>query len=964
MFMEKASKVKLQTSAFVVPNSNSATYIKDLFDAFSTHSKKPRLKRLAGERSKCKISSNSKFLPFDQQAELPVRGILKNPNKKVVAENISDTCLRDASKLNHCDTQHVNRHVTFSSKDDVLEPRKNTSPAVDFQSISNLFSNINIGFSAKGQTAETEKKLSTDEEETNKDRRRCARDKFAVQQVTEKQVSGIHHVSHASNFVLGQHDFSRANLFNATAPYGQVPPQSDSHNRVTLHDEMYTSSSGIPKISSAPYIPKLTIPVFNHSSGAYSCNQRWLDLSQDPYHKHDSDCSIDFSKAYPRPPAAYLSVSQSNLYRKPLFCSQEIGKNRSDHTLPCPRTPHLSPKELMQTICSIPEWTPRATGYGQTSTSEGFVGLPLNSLGEFISLDSGVKDGFNHIKSTSVVAGPSVSAVIHENVLHNPLINQRDLRSWDKMNLCKSQHRTGRIQDSSCMVDRCVLPSRISMIEQYGIEKRSNVIQGSDPCFSSVESVVDRMKVFHIACNHDQVEQPGGNRIRQLGNPDLLSLRVPRSTMRLMGKEFTIDGKDLEASEKKEVWTDKEVITENSGGNDTNTRFVVHPILGTLRETVTDLPKYKTSQASRSDPQTVVSESKNSSQFSDSHNKTRNQNGGTVSKEIQAYETHPCSPSSFASPNSYGSMLQESCSANIPLSKSSRFSICGPNLLPDSSQKVGRSCSIPEYKTTPLDGAHFPFKFPFPDLECGRNIHPAMSHNSFKGSPYFSGSRLKGTSVDYHRPSSPSSLRYPWAIPGTNYGADASILSRPDPFSLSTHSFNKNSFSSASLAHRPSFPVHSGLSKESRYAPRTDNHMKSKFRVRVPPHGKGSKRRQPPASKGSRKLPKIGKMKGQDDCSNAIAEVEAGNNVGDLQCSKQLEVPSSGLQDAGLTVHKDQIGESATNDFLKHAGPPRSGPIKLTAGAKYILKSCQKNDQANGETTNSSASVRASPSGS
>lgn len=986
---EKTSKLKLQTSANSVANANCSTYSKDLFEAIAAHVKKPRLKRLTKEKMKCKTPSTSKLLQNDQQAVSPVRGILKNHRRVIPAENSTDSIFYDAGILTNSSTQTVNKHVSFSRSDDVLELKRKAYPTVELetQTFSDSTSDISAASVEKGHPSERGKSLSIQEmKETELGISNSAAAEADVQLMTENLLSGRYHEADAPNFFSRQHGFSQGNWLNRSVSFGQGPLHIESPqwlkgcNRVTACDALYTSSSGIPSLSQERNIPKFTVPMYGYLSDASSSSRRLLDLSGDAGPDLDSSCSMDCLKAYPQPVSSYFSIQHENANARPLFSSQSIRENHNDHAFPYQWFPHLSPKELMHTICSLPDWNSRVAMCGEIGISENFIGLPLNSQGEFISLNSSGKDCLNPLKSMSTLRGPSLSSPMHENILSNSIINHIDIRSWNGMAPFKNQVQSCRIKDSGKEAANCDLPSGFDMFDQYGTGRTNTVMKGSDPDLYSLESDMDRMKVsqFEPRHNYEVQKHPRDEIIQQHGNSDHISVHVTQSTMRLMGQEFTIGGRGFEGLEDRELWMDKQIITDCSNNNGIETssiksphmpEFIVHPILGKLKGTATYVSEAEMKQAAEGAPPMMVPESKTSLHFSDSHNNVMQQHWDGLSKGILKPEKYPqFSLVSSLLSDSHKSTLENkfSCSYISPVERPG-VSIPGSTLL-NCSENMSRSRAQLENKHTSVPPAQLALKFPFSHSECGMHTEPSWSQNSFRVMhPGFLETRKKASLMGYRQShSGPGTVCHPCSMSGINFQTGPSSFPRPEPFLLFPSSGSENAFASTSLVHCPSVPTHPGFSSNSSMQNRVGekvnfgSQVESGFSVRIPAHGKRSKKRVPSVSGDcvrSSKIPKIGI---QEDSSCAVTAVQSANNFqGDAGCDRQVLELGSAEENAVTVecghngIHVDELGDCTETGPFKLTGAPRSGPMKLTAGARYILKPCQKNDQANSKSTNS-----------
>ncbi|XP_044503677.1 uncharacterized protein LOC123224171 isoform X2 [Mangifera indica] len=96
---------------------------KGILDSVIIHRKKQDLKHKS-LRKRHRIVKTTKLVTENQESVVPVRGILKNHKRDVLVQNASICSAQTGSQVNPCDIHHSDRHVRFSGKDDILGPSK------------------------------------------------------------------------------------------------------------------------------------------------------------------------------------------------------------------------------------------------------------------------------------------------------------------------------------------------------------------------------------------------------------------------------------------------------------------------------------------------------------------------------------------------------------------------------------------------------------------------------------------------------------------------------------------------------------------------------------------------------------------------------------------------------------------------------------------------------------------------
>ncbi|KAG8386749.1 hypothetical protein BUALT_Bualt03G0181400 [Buddleja alternifolia] len=178
--------------------------------------------------------------------------------------------------------------------------------------------------------------------------------------------------------------------------------------------------------------------------------------------------------------------------------------------------------------------------YVKRNINEDLVGLPLNSQGELITFSSRDKGDVNEIIKSSITTSPSIS--------------------WDYRTASKEKLNLFPMGDY--LKDKPVVfdPSRLDITES-----RCNGKRGID-------------YVENCLCKE-------GNRVQKSHRNEKI-----QPTLRLMGKEFTVGGREFQEFEDGHIWKDKHVIDEHHFNNTSISDEMMHdpniPFLGKMSNTL------------------------------------------------------------------------------------------------------------------------------------------------------------------------------------------------------------------------------------------------------------------------------------------------------------------------------------------------------------------------------------------
>ncbi|RVW39655.1 hypothetical protein CK203_109993 [Vitis vinifera] len=204
------------------------------------------------------------------------------------------------------------------------------------------------------------------------------------------------------------------------------------------------------------------------------------------------------------------------------FLPQSTTENHNTRALQYQPFSHLSSKELMDSLSSFPGSKHRALLFGEKCMDDDFFGLPLNSHGELIRLNSSGKDGLNHLKNPSTLSGSSCSLPFR--ITGSQVVGRTDAQ-WLGSERANNHYVPQLDSDPNLMKDTC-----------------------------------------HGCRQSDQIQYKKDNgKIHPREPSDQILMHTTQPTVRLMGKDVTIgrSSKDMQGLEDGKIWTDKEIITEN-----------------------------------------------------------------------------------------------------------------------------------------------------------------------------------------------------------------------------------------------------------------------------------------------------------------------------------------------------------------------------------------------------------------
>lgn len=889
---------------------------KDIAGGMSIRDKKPTVKRLATQKKK--LGKAPKVFK-QQKSGSHVRGILKNRKKGFVGEH---SALCNSQIFNHYSTPQSDRHVRFSDMNDRHGPRSMpSSECPKLLSVSS--SNSNAFPAASSKDLETERGTSLTIAEVNEsdeeDVSICTNNEAEV----EGQPLSTRKSSDLQNFLKPPTDHQEHFSEGSVTMY-QVAPTNQNFGtfnevyRDLPPDPPYDSSPRFPSLLKQRYDPVVPNQVCADivKASNYMTDALIESHSSNLLRTAASACSLEYINSSSRPSPSWFGMNGNEIGRLP-FPPRSSTVNYPNHGMQYQSFCHFTPKELMHSISSFPDWKQRPAIGEAKCVDQGFFGLPLNSQGELIPLNSS-----GTVTGSSYLALPGFTVRNNGGDLTKDQVNEFPVRNMKENSNFLATSRTHRstIQDTG---EHCFDAARESNQSVYHLE-------------SDLKLVKDK-NIHHMNKQYNQVPtRIGDGEGFKQGNPNDVPMHLIQPTMRLMGKEFTVSrsSQDFQAFEDGKIWTDKQIIAEHRPSNTAiGSSSLERPFLGSgkLKENVPCLSDFHIYQASQNGPLTKTP----ASMFSHSYHT----HGSRVST------LHPYIPSS-ASPPLYSLVppFQDTFTMGYESSKAnSRIPMFASSPQWYTSHMTSKSTDLQNSQKLP-HAMKSALEFPFLRPDCGEHVQPSWLPNPSTSLPpwLINATQRKETPIgSFHSYLDVGGRNHPSTMYGSNF--------QPYPhYPVVSDSAVKNSFGP------PLMPLCHEFIPIPSVSEIHGERMKFKERVspRVRSQGKNSRKRPvarlPPYSPRPTKIPNLTVKEGsgaEKTLNLGMAAVEQ-DSIRDILSSTEC-----GGTDIRITDEIEICGETDiwTTDEIE-----KSGPIRLSAGAKHILKPSSDVNQDNSRPTFSS----------
>ncbi|PON69408.1 hypothetical protein PanWU01x14_088490 [Parasponia andersonii] len=538
----------------------------DILNSDSVYRKKTSLKCLCTyDKQKQKVRN--------EEPAFPIRSILKNHTsgkQKSVVQN-----MQCGSEANPCGIQLSERHVRFSGKDDILGPKRKGFCSSE-QNFRNLLSDALAASSemvllADNNTVAAEVKRNEVDTSVATD---CGTEVQTI--LGWKQLPEIPHVEIPSSMRLpvSIQDTMKLLPGKSTVP---LSPRAIHDDNVHMLDQGYPTAplkhgfTGVPRLFSTFGGSCENTQVGGNVRRTFSSSGKLMDHVLDPIHKVAETRPMVTMRPFSEPLSVFAADENAN--HRLHFQSQPAEEKVGSHMLCYQQFCHMPPVNLIGGLCSFPEWKHKAVASRERTTGEDFFGLPLNSHGELIQSSSRSKGTYCQPRETNIT-GPS-SSFFPERNLTQPRItgdylsmaNKHSLEREfpnDEINVFLAQNY---VKENSSLQ----LPARLG-VTYWESTGRADIHQldferSSDRSFRPLDADLRLMNTsFDGRKEHDHVQNKNINEMIHLKESSgKMPLNTSQPTMRLMGKDVAIgkSSKELQGFEDGKFWTDKEIIVEH-----------------------------------------------------------------------------------------------------------------------------------------------------------------------------------------------------------------------------------------------------------------------------------------------------------------------------------------------------------------------------------------------------------------
>lgn len=242
----------------------------------------------------------------------------------------------------------------------------------------------------------------------------------------------------------------------------------------------------------------------------------------------------------------------------------------------------LPPRNLSGNLSHKPEWSERIISLTGQSMDEDFLGLPLNSHGELIQLNSSGPMP-TQVKKWDMVPGSS-NFLPNESLLQSKNTGDRSRLEENRIieRACeKDQLDLFPMKNFSVENSRLLLLSNQGGMESQDTTTRADVFwQNSERHSSSaylLDADINQTNIPVNACRqYDLFENPKGKGVIFFKeNADHVSPTTTPVTMRLMGKDVAVgrSSRETHGSEDGKIWTDKQIIIEHHPSSSVKNSF-------------------------------------------------------------------------------------------------------------------------------------------------------------------------------------------------------------------------------------------------------------------------------------------------------------------------------------------------------------------------------------------------------
>lgn len=943
--LESKQKHTLNSTRNIIASSHTLGYAKDLVYAIPDQKKNQNLKCCsAGKRTKA--VGPAKLNLAKQKSVYSFPGILKKHSKVVSGKKSTIDTILDSSEANWSAINQSNRHVRFSGKDDMLGRRMKSVP----HDVASLEPNNSAEERQRCVPVNVNRSESTSSinRENEND----------VSSFTGKQISDMCLCVEKLNFprphVAQEHLLHRPVSSNQVAFYSENLQWLDHGHIVASPDSSSARPPEFFSMRKMAYKPSLTTRGCENMSVSSTSKEKMISQYRDGP-RFDGTSFKDIVTPSPQASSSpHVGIENWNGYGGLQILPESTPEKYTGQILKDHPIPHLSPKELMHSICSPPEMEQRGLMHLGRPKSENYIGLPLNSYGEYIQLQSSGKGGFKQMMRPAIFTDSSRTLAFcselpsnHEDHLlfsnydeRPPPEKQRNFLSSkgqakDNTNFMESFRlgTTSRNDASDFLRESChsIYPHK-SGIELMSIPSQSNIND-------------------HI-WNHSNDR----NMYRER-HSDIFLGNGTQPTMRLMGQEFSVGKNYRNLHEGKNVWMDNQILMHRDGdtiSNESSRRhlqadLMMQPGTGKSKKIVSS-SEIQINMLSESIFQIVPPDSRFTSVTAGC------QTNAVYENACRAFGGVPI-------PQPFPYFPPDNSPAIFSKGSSQEPFVCEHESLPVNHQPVRASSSNNTYQNLSLNhvensrklsqpySSGSAFKFPFLYNDLGEHAQPYNCQSSLKSmtpslinatqvnETMIGSFQLYSDAADSHHPCM-SGNNFPKARP------DASYMHNP----INIQSHLQNGPDLASVARpppiRPRFVPTSTTNNKREYRLKFKERMKARVCVKDSPNKQTKKK---PKSVYSSKPSNLATG---EKLSRGVTTLKA-VGVTEIDALERKETP--GIQRSGDVANDVIRGLNAIQIGASKAksGSAVTGPVKLTAGDKHIFNPSECLQDSNSKLTHS-----------
>ncbi|KAM5579988.1 hypothetical protein ABKV19_009631 [Rosa sericea] len=955
---ENSCKLKQKTPVNFAKKLHKKVAI-DISDAVTGRARTPNVKYLSTQKRK--VAQTSKFISKQKKPMFTTRSILKN--HVLCGQNTTFYRMEGDSQENTCGFQHSRRHVRFSGKDDILGPKKNEKSSFEH----NLFSDTLASSSEKDQSADSDKEAAPVEVDRRENDVSISTDngiEACSRPGRKENPELLDHIGLPSFLMPHITSQEKAkHLAEKPVPASKVAATPD--NNLHMFSQGYLTTArepayaGIPRLISAledSCVKTQGVTV----SRALGSSSKMIDHFVHPIHGVSALSSKENTGAFFEPSIRNF-ISNENAQGRIQFLSPSERDRISDHGL------HYQsirpPMDVVGGSYPFPQWKQRPVTFTERLLDDKFYGLPLNSHGELIQFSSRGGSGFDQLGKLNTVAGSSSSLPVY-----NQHFVEREVPR-DQLNLFPTQNYVRENCNSH-------FPDRLG-VTYFGSAQRLDVHQldfgsRSSHSFHPLHSELNAFSISSSRCRQfNQVQNENIGRMIPKETSCPMPLNMNQPTMRLMGKDVAIgnSSRQIHGFEDGKVWMDKEIIAEHCPSSNAllnsslkqNFHQNCYPptTSAKLKETVSQSLEICSEQAPQSNLRMKAPEFR----FPHPYQKWQSGSGfehgshtasRSPSSSLLHFSQSPNSPAMFNGEHNF-------CAPFISRTESLQSQLFGSQLPVLSTPQITYEHGIlrpaeTSYKQHPPHFRKSAFDFPFLNPECRENVQPSWFQNSSKaGLPPW----LLHATLQQNPP-----ITAPQVFPNTASKHLHHIMPRKNIFNApSMHYSSEVSHSQVKRSPVPQtavLPQHvQVIPEESPSSAMIDmsyrNRMNVKDRMKPKPFGI----KDPYPCKRTKRLavdstnpPNIIDLEVQEKSRVVAGLSSSGDFIDEMQSNfRALDLESSQKQ---ASVSECLLNETQKDGFesfriesSKVDDVGRSGPIKLSAGAKHIIKPIQNVDQDN-----------------